>query len=71
MNAEYLSQQRYDKGVTSYLEVIETQRMSFDAQLAYSQVYQELLSAYLELYRALGGGWISSGEKATAGEEVQ
>jgi multidrug efflux system outer membrane protein len=63
INAEYLSQQRYDKGVTSYLEVIETQRMSFDAQLAYSQVYQELLSAYLELYRALGGGWIAPADQ--------
>ena len=63
VNAEYLSEQRYDKGVTSYLEVVETQRMSFDAQLAFSQVYQEMLNAYVELYRALGGGWISEAER--------
>jgi multidrug efflux system outer membrane protein len=63
VNAEYLAQQRYDRGVTSYLEVLETERSSFDAQLVYSQVYQELLNAYVELYRALGGGWISEEER--------
>ena len=59
VNAEYLAQQRYDRGVTSYLEVLEAERSSFDAQLVYSEVYQEMLNAYVELYRALGGGWIS------------
>ena len=62
LNAEYLSQHRYDRGVTSYLEVLETQRSSFDAQLLYSEVYQDLLNAYVELYRALGGGWINPSE---------
>lgn len=70
-NAEELSQLRYDRGVTSYLEVLETQRSSFDAQIAYSQVYQELLSSYINFYRTLGGGWISPEEKEAAeqGEE--
>ncbi len=70
-NAEELSQLRYDRGVTSYLEVLETQRSSFEAQIAYSQVYQELLSSYINFYRTLGGGWISPEEKEAAeqGEE--
>ncbi len=70
-NAEELSQLRYDRGITSYLEVLETQRSSFDAQIAYSQVYQELLSSYINFYRTLGGGWISPEEKEAAeqGEE--
>jgi multidrug efflux system outer membrane protein len=71
LSAEYLSQMRYDRGVTSYLEVLETQRSSFDAQLIYAEVYQDLLSAYVELYRALGGGWITPEEKALAEEETQ
>ncbi len=57
-----LSQHRYDKGVTSYLEVLDSQRQSFEAQLDYSQTRQELLNTYVQLYKALGGGWISEEE---------
>ncbi len=63
INAEKLSWQRYDKGVTSYLEVIDSQTQSFQAQLDYSQTRQQLLSAYIQLYKALGGGWISPEEE--------
>jgi len=65
-NAEKLSGERYDKGVTSYLEVLESQRQSFDAQLNYSSVRSDLLSSYIELYKALGGGWISEEEMQQA-----
>ncbi len=65
-NAEMLSQERYDKGVTSYLEVLESQRQSFDAQLNYSSIRSDLLSSYIELYKALGGGWISEEEMQQA-----
>lgn len=68
MNAEMLSQLRYDRGVTSYLEVLETQRASFDAQIFYVDVYQALLSSYINFYRTLGGGWISPEEKEIAGQ---
>jgi multidrug efflux system outer membrane protein len=61
-NASYLSRQRYYQGVTSYLEVIENQRQEFDAKLSYSGNYQRLLNAYVGLYKALGGGWISEEE---------
>jgi len=63
INAEKLSWQRYDKGVTSYLEVIDSQTQSFQAQLDYSQTRQQLLSAYIQLYKALGGGWVSPEEE--------
>jgi len=59
-----LSAERYDKGQTSYLEVLESQRQSFDAQLTYTQTQRELLDAYISLYKALGGGWISPEEEA-------
>ncbi len=75
-NASYLSRQRYYQGVTSYLEVIENQRQEFEAKLSYSENYQELLNAYVSLYKSLGGGWISEEEivqyaqqKAAAGGE--
>ncbi len=63
MNAEYLSNERYDKGQTSYLEVLESQRQSFDAQLNYSEVKRQLFNAFVALYKALGGGWLSPEEE--------
>lgn len=63
INAEYLSTQRYDKGQTSYLEVLEQQRQSFDAQLSFSQTRRDLLGAHVALYKALGGGWLSPEEE--------
>jgi multidrug efflux system outer membrane protein len=65
-NAEMLSNERYDKGVTSYLEVLESQRQSFDAQLSYSTVRRDLLVSYIDLYKALGGGWLSEEEMQQA-----
>lgn len=72
-NAEMLSQERYDKGVTSYLEVLESQRQYFDAQISYSTVRRELLVSYIQLYKALGGGWLSEEEmqQAQAAEAEQ
>ena len=70
-NGERLSTERYDKGVTSYLEVLESQRQSFDAQLKLSESRQQLLSAYILLYKALGGGWLSEEEEKAAQEAEQ
>jgi len=66
INAERLSKLRYDKGVSSYLEVLDNQRSSFDAQLGLSKIKRELLDAYISLYKALGGGWLSAEEEEQA-----
>jgi len=66
LNAQNLSQQRYDRGVTSYLEYLESQRQAFDAQLFLAQVQSDLFIAYIDLYKALGGGWISEEEEENA-----
>ncbi|MHC4666017.1 MAG: TolC family protein [Planctomycetota bacterium] len=60
---------RYDKGVTSYLEVLETERQLFSAGLELSEVKQEYLNAYVKLYKALGGGWLSKEEAEHAEEQ--
>ena len=58
-NAYQLSFERYDKGVSSYLEVLDSQRTLFSAQLEYSENRQFYFNAYVKLYKALGGGWLS------------
>ena len=56
-NALRLSLERYDKGATSYLEVLDSQRTSFTVGLELSEIEQQYLNAYVKLYKALGGGW--------------
>ena len=68
VSARDLSKQRYDGGVTSYLEVIENDRAAFEAELQYSQARQQLLNSYILLYKALGGGWLSAEQEQAAAE---
>ncbi|MBW1735416.1 MAG: efflux transporter outer membrane subunit [Deltaproteobacteria bacterium] len=58
-NAYRLAKLRYDKGVSSYLEVLETERALFSAELELSQLKQQYLNGYVKLYKALGGGWVT------------
>ena len=57
LNAAMLSRDRYNGGVTSYLELLDSERVLFSTELAVSQTKQELLSSYVKLFKALGGGW--------------
>lgn len=68
-NANFLSKERYDKGVTSYLEVLDTERTLFDVELASSELRQQLFTSYVRLYKALGGGWMTR-EDMTAEQEA-
>ncbi len=58
-NAAKLSRARYDGGQTAYLEVLDTERSLFSAELETTAARAALLSSYLYLYKALGGGWIT------------
>ena len=67
-NAQDLSKERYDKGVTSFLELIESQRQAFEAELGLSESTQQLFNSYVRLYKALGGGWLSPEEMEAAAQ---
>jgi multidrug efflux system outer membrane protein len=69
-NANELSKDRYDQGVTSYLEVLETERQLFSASLDLSELEQLKLNAYVGLYKALGGGWVTKEEMEKVAEQV-
>jgi len=59
-----LAEARYQAGVASYLEVLDSQRGLFDAELALSQAQLLQLTAAVQLYKALGGSWSGDGEGA-------
>ncbi len=52
-----LAQERYGSGVSSYLEVLDSQRTLFVAELALVQTQREYLASTVQLYKALGGSW--------------
>ena len=55
-----LAQTRYKSGYSPYADVLEAQRSSNDALLAYVDTRQLRLSASVALFKALGGGWQAS-----------
>jgi len=48
---------RYQGGISSYLEVTTNQNSLFPAQLNLATVRANRYLALISLYRALGGGW--------------
>jgi multidrug efflux system outer membrane protein len=52
-----LSLDRYENGVSGYLEVLDAERALFSAQLGLAQARGDLLAAVSLAYKALGGGW--------------
>ena len=52
-----LAVDRFYGGVSSYLEVTTTQNLLFPAELNLAAVRAQRTSAFINLYRALGGGW--------------
>lgn len=55
--AARLSRDRYTGGLSPYLEVLDTERSLFAAELAVSQTSERYLNSIVTLYKALGGGW--------------
>jgi multidrug efflux system outer membrane protein len=52
-----LSNQLYNAGYASYLDVIQAQSLLFESQVALTQAQSDELTAIVTLYSALGGGW--------------
>jgi len=60
---------RFDNGYTSYLEVLDAQRSLFNAQLDYTRNQGVLFQAAINIYKAMGGGWVTEADKLTGGAE--
>jgi len=56
-DAGTLARARYDTGLSNYLEVLIADQFLFDQELALAQVRGDEMRAFVDLYRALGGGW--------------
>ena len=52
-----LANVRYVGGVSSYLEVLDTERQRLTAEQDFAQSQRDVLTSLVRLYQALGGGW--------------
>jgi multidrug efflux system outer membrane protein len=60
-----LARLRYEGGYTSYIEVLDAERSLFNAQLSYTQTQGAVFTSIVNLYKAMGGGWVVEAEHMT------
>ena len=56
-SAARLSRLRYDTGLANYLEILIADQQLFDQEILLARARGAQLTAVVQLYRALGGGW--------------
>ncbi|HEU4709208.1 MAG TPA: efflux transporter outer membrane subunit [Methylophilaceae bacterium] len=61
-----IAENRYKSGYAGYLEVLDAQRVHNDLTLSYIQSRQDRLTATVDLFKALGGGWTPERQQAAA-----
>ncbi|MET0322929.1 MAG: efflux transporter outer membrane subunit [Duganella sp.] len=58
-----IAHNRYRNGYASYLEELDAQRTLYSADVGSLQLRTRILTASVDLYRALGGGWRAGGQQ--------
>ena len=61
-----LSRLRFDKGVSGYLEVLVAENELFAAELASVSLQASSYAQIVNVYQAMGGGWVDAAESMTA-----
>lgn len=71
--AEYarLARIQYDGGYTPYLTVLYAEQQLFPAQLSEVQTRASTFIALINIYKAMGGGWVTEAEKGTDAQMVK
>jgi multidrug efflux system outer membrane protein len=61
-----LSQLKFEKGVAGYLEVLIAENERFAAELASVRILADRYAQVVNVYQAMGGGWVDVAETMTA-----
>jgi multidrug efflux system outer membrane protein len=59
-----LAKVRYDEGYSSYIDVLDAQRLLFDAELQYVNVQGDVFTSLVNTYKAMGGGWVIEAQRS-------
>jgi len=54
-----LATERYERGVTDFLNVVDAERQEYDIEEQYTSAQVTAAEEFIELFRSLGGGWES------------
>jgi outer membrane protein, multidrug efflux system len=60
-----LARLQYDGGYSPYSTVLQAEQQLFPSELSYAQSRASLLISYVNIYKAMGGGWVIEAEKLT------
>jgi outer membrane protein TolC len=52
-----LANERYDRGLTDYLNVVDAERQFYQLQEQYAAAQVSQADDFVRLYKSLGGGW--------------
>lgn len=58
-----LARIRYDNGYTSYIDVLDAERSLFNAEVSYTQTQSSMYASLVNLYKAMGGGWVAEADR--------
>ncbi len=70
-NYSRLARLRYDEGYTSFLEVLDADRSLFNVELSYTSSQNTLFRSLINVYKAMGGGWVDAAETSAAVQPVK
>jgi len=69
-NYARLARMRYDEGYTSFLEVLDAERSLFNVELSYTESQNALFRSLIDIYKAMGGGWVEAAEASANSQPV-
>jgi multidrug efflux system outer membrane protein len=61
---------QYNGGYTSYTTVLQAEQSLFPAELTLANVRAQVFSSNVNIYKAMGGGWVTLADKARQREAV-
>jgi multidrug efflux system outer membrane protein len=62
-----LAQLQYTGGYTAYSTVLQAEQSLFPAELTLASVRAQVFASSVNIYKAMGGGWVGNARKTTAG----
>ena len=62
-NYQRLATAQFDAGTTGYLQVLDANRSLFSSQLDYVQTQTIAFTSLIDVYRAMGGGWVDEADR--------
>jgi len=62
-----LAKLQYDGGYTSYTTVLQAEQSLFPAELQLALVRASVFTSAANIYKAMGGGWVTEADKLTGG----